>query len=219
MNTDLHHDDLSAFLDGELPAARAAEVERSLASQPALRAELERLRATRADVGRLHRTRAPKGVFDAIMDAVDDDAQLQARRNRWQRPFGIPLQGLAIAAVTLLVLWTALPTPDSAPEPEAAAEPAPQVGFTPEAPVLYKVPEGLVLTVSAGVPAGRVESVIDSDVQISPPGGEVELELPASGVAELRDRLAQLGDVVSVGRIIPTRGTVTIGITVVWAEP
>lgn len=50
-------EDLSAFLDGELPAERAAEVERALANQPGLRARLDELRATRAQVHRLKRVR------------------------------------------------------------------------------------------------------------------------------------------------------------------
>lgn len=67
------NEQLSAFLDGELPPAAAAELERRLANDPALRIELEELAEVKRLVGHLPRVQAPPAVRMAIR------AQLERR--------------------------------------------------------------------------------------------------------------------------------------------
>ena len=116
---------LSAWIDGELSEAEAAELEAELARDPSLRAELEELEAV---VQLLHRdgpVSAPDG-FEARVLARTERERIPGLRLAWvRRPLGVPIEvwGLGLAVAAALVV-TVLPTlrggqPEEPPEPAA----------------------------------------------------------------------------------------------------
>jgi len=118
------NEELSAYLDGELEDTEVAELEARLAAEPALREELEALSAA-ADFLRTHGpVRAPPGFHGRVMVAVEDEP-VPGSWWRWlRRPFGLPVEGLAVAAAAVLVLVFALDLGRDAFEAPLDAEPA-----------------------------------------------------------------------------------------------
>lgn len=109
MTTPFANDQLSAYLDGELSDAEQRELESLLEADAELRSELEALeRAT--DFFRTHApARAPAEFVDHVM-ALADAEPLPANNSAawWRRPFGVPIEGVAVAAAALLVLGVSL---------------------------------------------------------------------------------------------------------------
>ncbi|MFW6154802.1 MAG: anti-sigma factor family protein, partial [Planctomycetota bacterium] len=100
--------DLSAYLDGQLPPEQAARVERALAADPDLRAELKALDATRGLLGDLPPEKAPDGMLEVVMEQAERRRLLHApepsahgRRFRW-------IRGLAAAAIIVLTVGLGL---------------------------------------------------------------------------------------------------------------
>jgi len=132
----LYEEQLSSYLDGELPAARAARVEAHLKTCPHCRAELDalggiatRLRAVSSQVAVSH-------DFDKrVLRAVG-----YWHVTGWQKPVKSYLRPLVVAAMILLGMLAAvwhyftqpLPTPEPAPvhpivAPVAPGAPAPSL--------------------------------------------------------------------------------------------
>lgn len=108
------HEQLSAYLDGELPAAERAAVEALLARDAEARACMEQLRKVSRFVNALPRDRAPGGLAEAVVARMErasllgDEANLRPapRAVRWSRP-------LAMAASLLIVgtvAWFSIPS-------------------------------------------------------------------------------------------------------------
>ena len=95
--------DLHAWMDGELPEERQAEVERHLAGDPDLARRFERYRAQRAMIGRAFGPLADRPLPAALMPPYD-----RARGGKALRPRGLfrapALRALAAAAVFLALL-------------------------------------------------------------------------------------------------------------------
>ena len=108
---------LTAYMDGELSAADVALLERELQVDEALATELLTLQRAVALVREHGRIAAPDDFHARLMAETDDLAVPVALSNWRRRPFGIPIQALALAALALLVIFVALP--------EAPTEPAP----------------------------------------------------------------------------------------------
>lgn len=111
--------ELHAFVDGELELARQLEVEERLQANPALRAEVERLRELRRRVrGAATYHAAPAALQARVRAALGgaDGARPDAgRRARWWSwPAGAP--ALALVLVTLLLAIPALLLPMRADE-------------------------------------------------------------------------------------------------------
>lgn len=116
---------LSAYLDGELPPAEVAEVDRRLEAEPDLRRELDQIRRT-VELVRAHGPATmPEPVRLAIVAAVAQEPTPRASSFGAMRPFGVPIQGLAVAAVALVVVGLAL-----AGLPRLGLQPA-QLGIDP----------------------------------------------------------------------------------------
>jgi hypothetical protein len=99
------NDDLSAYLDGELPPEASARVQRALASDPVLVVELEQLRLVRSMLSKHGRVDAPFGFKARVLAAVADEPAPTSTWKTWlRRPFGIPVEGFAVALAALLVV-------------------------------------------------------------------------------------------------------------------
>jgi hypothetical protein len=97
--------ELSAYLDGELTAAEAAQVERWLAESPAARQSLEALRDIRAQLGQLPRHAAPASLRAALRQHAERQLLFEdrpARPGRWLR---LMVQTSAAAAILLACVY------------------------------------------------------------------------------------------------------------------
>lgn len=116
MPIDPAHDDLSAYLDGELDPTERSDLESRLASDPALRAELEELEAAVSFL-RTHGTaQAPDDFLESVLAQVADEPV--PSKPWWaflRRPFGLPVSGLAVAMAAVVVAVLAV---QSGPEPQ-----------------------------------------------------------------------------------------------------
>lgn len=112
---------LSAYLDGALSEVEAAEVERALSQDPALKADYEQLRQTVDLLKRQGPASAPAGFHAAVMARVA--AEPAPRRAPWlRRVFSrAPVEAIALAATAMIVVLAIqnLPGKD-APEPRPA---------------------------------------------------------------------------------------------------
>ncbi len=98
--------DLSAYLDGHLSPERAARVERALAADADLRAELKALEATRRLLGDLPRESAPEGLLDAVMERAERQRLLHPSE---PAPRSHPFRWIrAVAAAAIIVLTVGL---------------------------------------------------------------------------------------------------------------
>lgn len=97
---DKYGDDLSAYLDGELPEDKARQVERWLAESDECRQTLEQLRQVSDQLGSLPRYRAPDQLTSAMRLAAERKALLEERRTATGgRALRICLRLTAAAAV------------------------------------------------------------------------------------------------------------------------
>ncbi len=145
-------DALSAWLDGQLPAAERAALEARLAAEPALRAELDDLRAVVAALHQLPPLRAPR-------DLTLTPAQVQARPTRHVAVFPAFVSGLsAAAAALLLIAGVGLLRPASLPS--SGAETA-QVAALATAAGTATQPEPLILREAAPTVAELTEEPAD----------------------------------------------------------
>ena len=117
------HEQLSAYLDGELSEADAAAVARALQADPQLAGELDRLRAVRRLVASLPRESAPAGLASRV---------LAQARPAGRAPRAARLARLAAAAVVLVAVGLGitmvcyLSKPPRAGQDEVALTPAPE---------------------------------------------------------------------------------------------
>lgn len=111
--------DLSAYLDGELSAERAREIERLLAERPELRQQLEALRAVANQLSRLPRHRAPDALVAAMQRAAERHELFDSPRPvRHARILRIGLRITAVAAMLVggvFIGWNALRSSTTAP--------------------------------------------------------------------------------------------------------
>lgn len=99
------NDELSAYLDGELRPEASARIERALSSDPTLQAELEQLRLVRSMLSKHGRVEAPFGFKARVLSAVaEEPAPVLSWKSWLRRPFGIPIEGFAVALAALLVI-------------------------------------------------------------------------------------------------------------------
>lgn len=147
-------DALSAYLDNQLPQAERAALESRLAAEPALRAELESLRAVQQALAALPPMRAPR---DLTLTPA------QAKPVRRVVTFPAFVSGLsAVAAAILLIAGFVTLRPVSAPPVTnvVAAAPTATLTLQPEASPAARVMDTSVPTPeeSTGDAAGSAES-------------------------------------------------------------
>lgn len=102
-------EDLSAYLDGELTEVEVRALEKELSKNAALMAELTELREAQ-DFMRVHGpSHAPPDFYNNILATLEQEPMDRSWWSWFARPFGIPIQGVAIAAIAALVLVFTIP--------------------------------------------------------------------------------------------------------------
>lgn len=143
-------EDLSAWMDGELPPDQARFLERRLAGDPALRARFERWQVASASLRGQALRLMPVRLADDIGAAVSAQPRPPGRRGFWAA--GAVAAALALALLPGLVDNGAAPRlPPAAPDLAARPEPPP-LQVAPVAPVspLPSGAEGLALAPRPG---------------------------------------------------------------------
>lgn len=119
---------LSDYVDGTLAPAERAEVEAALAADPALRAEVEELRASVGALKSLPPTAAPPELGRSVEERINQRSagRFFGRRTLGDRvPFGVLLIVALIALVAILALLWSSPTGSlKRPPPESTPPPA-----------------------------------------------------------------------------------------------
>ena len=101
-----HHDEnLTAYLDGELPEAERQELEAALEKDPGLRASLEQLRGAVAAMKALPEPAASAALRRAVLAQVEGPQNLSERLKAFfTLPRLVPIAGLAAAAALAVVV-------------------------------------------------------------------------------------------------------------------
>jgi anti-sigma factor RsiW len=100
-----HEENLTAYLDGELPEAEVKELEAALAKDPGLRATLAQLRGALAAVKALPDPAASAALRRAVLSKLEGPQSLGERlKLLFTLPRLIPVAGLAAAAVLAVVV-------------------------------------------------------------------------------------------------------------------
>ena len=161
---------LAAYVDGDLPPDRAAEVERLLRDSPRQRRVVEEMRQARGWLSTLPRVSAPAAVRQAIRDAMDPELERAAllggadegpMTRLWPRVLG--LAAVLVVALTLAVALYALRPAGPAGDLAINVEPTNQIQTPPQlvettrpvvpAPVVAEAPTPEVAEVSPPTPA------------------------------------------------------------------
>jgi anti-sigma factor RsiW len=100
-----HEENLTAYLDGELPEAERKALEAALEADPALRATLAQLEGAVAAVKALPDPAASAALRRAVLAQVDGPQTLSERLKAFfTLPRLVPIGGLAAAAVLAVVV-------------------------------------------------------------------------------------------------------------------
>ena len=143
-------EDLSAWMDGELPPDQARFLERRLAGDPALRAQLERWQLAAASLRGQPVRLMPASMADDVAAAIAGESR--PARSRWRWATGAAAAALALALLPGLLEMGSPPRLPPA-DPGLAARPAPPaLEASPVAPVSPVPAEGLAL---GGEPVAR----------------------------------------------------------------
>ncbi|MBT3219720.1 MAG: hypothetical protein HN348_11560 [Proteobacteria bacterium] len=118
------NDLLSAYLDGELTDVERTEVKQQLQSDAELRSELETIKSAVAFLQTHGPVKAPPNFMAEVLSAVENEPMPQGGWWAWLRkPFGLPIEGLAVAVAAAAVLFIVWPTKEYEPNLEAATKP------------------------------------------------------------------------------------------------
>jgi hypothetical protein len=176
---DIDDEELSAFLDGELDAAREAAVRAALAEDPALRARLEALGAVDEGLRALPGRPVPEDLHDRLRARIRADASppARARGPRRRRLRWAPAVAAAAAAAVALLLLVGRPGPREAEriaEVPPASEGLPKVAEVPPAsegvPKVAEVPpepEEAPRIVEAPAPEVEIADATDEELEVA----------------------------------------------------
>ena len=116
MNCERCLEQLSARLDGELPAGEAAELEAHLAQCPSCRALAQQLEQLHGDFPALEELEAPAGFAQGVMDRVRTEKPAGRLIPLFRRPQFKALAGLAACAALCIGLYGAGQLGNTAPD-------------------------------------------------------------------------------------------------------
>ena len=111
---------LSAYLDGVLPEAEAAEVAEAIEGDPELRAEYQAMRQAVELLRREGPTQAPMGFHARVMEQVQREPSaggVVVRLRRWSNR--IPVEAVALAAAAAVVVFVIQGRSDEIPTSQA----------------------------------------------------------------------------------------------------
>lgn len=179
---------LSAYLDGELPAAERLAVERALAADEALRAEFEALRAVDGLFRAAGRAEAPAHLEESVRRAVHSPVTPMPAhgRVRWLR-YAAP-SVLAASALLVAGLAWRLQLEDTPPAMETAPAMAPmadEMRSAPEPPPPTAMMQRM--SVAADAPSAGEDALGAGEVTVMaspPPPPAVMMESAAPAVVE-----------------------------------
>ncbi len=114
---------LSAYLDGELPPAEMGDVRLHLSECASCEAELEDLRTTKRLLGRLEPPALPRGFAPEVWRRIERET---ARRWTWW-PAWVPRPAMTLAAVALALILVAVPMVQNRRDRLRAAEVGPDL--------------------------------------------------------------------------------------------
>ncbi len=210
---------LSAYLDGELTSEERRAVESSLQGDASLRAELDALADARAFLAEHGAVSAPAGFLEDVLAAVDEEPEVvdlgwfQRMRRASRQTLGVPIEGIAVAAAALLVVWIALPggsTPDTGAQQADRGKQAQGMGSSlpsKSADSLDNdaVTDAAIDAESAGSDAGEgAEAAVDTGLKQAKPA-KVGLNKKEAGYAydagEVDDDKAMVGDLNTIGGV------------------
>ena len=159
-------DDLSAYLDGELPEIEMQRVRTELATDPEAARLLEELRSVDASVRRAP-VEPPAAYFEALPGRIRARLPVAAQRKSWR-----PVWGLAAAAALFVAVLTPLalregPAPVAKPVPIPAAK---QVGA--DAPRVPPPASAAPAPPAMATPAREVGSLARSEADARSPRDE-----------------------------------------------
>lgn len=151
---------LSAYLDDALTAVERTNLERRLAADPHLRAELESLRVTRSLLRRLPQASPPRSF--TIDPAMMPQLQRQAPSG-WLVPLSSGLAGLVLVLIAGLQFLTA-----SASAPESVARGSFSLATAPSLMVqLEAAPTSLPATSDTSAVAAAVEPTVEAGAAVA----------------------------------------------------
>jgi len=104
MSTPFANEELTALLDGELSDADAASLRDELALDPELAQEFAELEAVSRMLARDAPVSAPIDFHAKVMAAVADEPMPVSWWSWLRRPFGLPIEGIALAAAAAAAL-------------------------------------------------------------------------------------------------------------------
>ena len=116
MNCERCLEQLSARLDGELPAGEAAELEAHLARCPSCRALAQQLEQLHGDFPALEELEAPAGFAQGVMDRIRTEKPAGRVIPLFRRPQFKALAGLAACAALCIGLYGAGQLGNTAPD-------------------------------------------------------------------------------------------------------
>jgi anti-sigma factor RsiW len=125
---------LSDYVDGTLSPADREEVDAALAADPALRAEVDELRAAVVDLRKLDRAPAPPALGKSVEETIHrrSAGRFFARRTLGDRvPFGVLLIVAIIVLGIIVAVLHASTTGSLKQEPDLSPPPPPNVQFVP----------------------------------------------------------------------------------------
>ncbi len=179
------HDELSAYLDGELDDAARAEVQARVTADPALAEELSSVAAVRTALRGLPDVDPPPGALEEVVAAVRASDVLARRRHRARRLVGVGAMATVVAFAVAMVavepaVADATPDVDLALDMHAAIEESSRVdrdtdGNGPNLSSVHLVGRGELVHRSARPDGGTLVSMFSQPGAVEwsrMPGGE-----------------------------------------------
>lgn len=199
--------ELSALLDGELEASRAAELRERIARDPELAAEWEALRAVDRELRAIPPPRVSADMATRMRARLDAERRaavgvIPRRRIRFRRA-GLAVAALAAALVMALLIRSQIgggPEPTIAPGPRTSPDPAPAI----ETPL----PRELI------APAPTREPGLPT-----PPPGSDPAALPRGADGTISEKIALRGAIPKPERIAPEHVIPAPGASAVETTP
>jgi hypothetical protein len=165
---------LSSYLDNQLSVAERLRLERRLAEDARLRAELEDLRATTVALRALEPVRPPRSF---ALDPATAPRRAFSLPLAWFMQLGSGLAGLALVLLATVQIFagSSLPMAASSAPPQAAFESAPM-----QAPAATEAAAAMAAPTAAAAAEMRQQAATEAPSATSAPGAEMAMATAAA---------------------------------------